>query len=932
MNTRGFLQKVLPGSGLYVIARITSKGVRHQVCETIDEAAAYVAQFDASGVPTYFALAAYREREVATTKTDGTVWRQVRTHSNVRALKDYWCDLDVKPGNPAAFESQEHALTSLIEFCQKTGLPTPLIVSSGTGLQVHWCLTEEVIPEAWKPTADGLKALCVAHKFQADAACTSDRARILRPIGTWNRKDAAAPKPVELIFDAEPIAHSFFAGRVSAAAKRAGVQVVDSVRTTVAGTEGVNQSFAVQRDFPPCSALKVADRCAQLAKVRDTKGVVAEPHWYAAIQLMTHATEGDVLIHQWSAGHPQYSARETDAKIAQVRGQQLGPTLCTTFSDRNPGGCDGCPFKGKISSPAQLGTYVQAAPTPVVEIEVSGKVVEVTLPPVPLPFTRGEKGGIYIEEDGITHKIYEYDCFPTELAYDEQLGYETMRIRHWLPHEGWRECVLRSSLLTSPKDFETALRDQHIKPLIRNKMAMYHDSYIRKIQESNKMRKLFKAQGWKTDDTEFVLGDRLYRKDECVQAGFSHGAKGFLEHIVSRGDLALWRAATCVFDAPGLEAHAFMLLTAFAAPLLKLAGRDGFTVAALGESGAGKSTMGKFLASVYGHPDQTWIKRDDTPLARMQRIGAYYSLPVYMDEATTIAPKDLRGLVYTISTGKGKDSMRTDYTLREGVEWATILVTSTNDSLQSKLQLEKANAEAESMRLFEFAFPRVPAFAEVAGLIHATIDANYGVAGPAYIQYLVKHRDRVKSELVAAMEETQAAFGMDPKERFWSQAIAFTLYGGRLAREAGLIDFDAERLRPWLLRETQRMRGLLVESAVGCVAVLADYLNEHVGERLVVTSVNKQFAGVVQKNIRELSSRYETDTKLLWVTRKHIKTYLDTHHFDYGRTRDELYAMGILLDPGCKKVLGAGTDQTGGQTMCWLLKMDHPALVGAVQP
>jgi hypothetical protein len=930
LNTTDFLRRIWPSSGLYVIARLTGKGFRHTVCETLEEAAVTVAQFDASGVATYHACAAYREREVATTRPNGEVWHQVRTHANVRALKAFWMDLDVEAGNEKKFATQEDALNALVDFCNVTSLPLPMIVSSGGGIHIYWTLTDEILPETWKQTAQGLKALSTAHKFKADGACTGDLARVLRPAGTWNRKIPATPRAVELVSDSVDLDYGSFGALVTAALKAAGIKPPEAIRGVVGDTEDVNATFAVTKDFPPCSGIKVADRCAQLARMRDTRGNIAEPHWYAGIQLLCHATEGDVLIHQWSNGHAQYSEAETSRKIIQIRSQGLGPTLCNTFADRNPGGCDGCPFAGKISSPAQLGTFVQPAATPVIKTEVAGKVVEVTLPSVPAPFTRGEKGGIYIEEEGITHKIYEYDCFPTELAFDEQLGYETMRLRHWLPMEGWRECVLRSSLLASPKDFETALRDQHIQPLIRNKMAMYHDSYIRRIREDTKMRKLFKAQGWKSDDTEFVLGDKLYRKGEILQAGFSHGAKGFLEHIRPQGSIDQWRDLTCIFDTEGLEAHAFMLLTAFAAPLLKLDARQGFTVSALGDTGAGKSTMGKFLASVYGHPDFTWIKRNDTALARLQRIGAYYSLPVYMDEVTTISPKELRDLVYTVSTGKGRDSMRQDYTLREGAEWATILVTSTNDSLQSKLQLEKANAEAESMRLFEFRFPRVKAFGEVAGIVHSVLAENYGVAGPLYIQHLVDNRDRIKSELGDAMAKAEKAFGMDPKERFWSQAVAFTLYAGALARDAGLIDFDANRLRPWLLHETQRMRGTVAETMVGCVAILADYLNEHVGERLVISQLNASMAAVGQRPMRELSSRYEKDAHTLWISRKHIKQYLDSNHFDYTRTRDELVERGILVSADSKKVLGAGTDQTGGQTPCWKLRTNHPEMLGVV--
>lgn len=929
MNTIEFLRRIWPATGLYVVARLLSKGFRHTTCTSIEEAAGYIANYDASGVPTYHACAAYREREIVTKRPNGEEWHQVRTHSNARALKCFFLDLDVEAGNEKKFSTQEEALNALVDFCNATSLPIPMIVSSGGGIHVYWTLTHEILPETWKQTAQGLKALCVAHKFKADGACTGDLARVLRPVGTANRKQAA-PRAVELVADAPDVDFAGFAASVALATGRAGAKVVDAVRKPTAATEEINAAFAVQKDFPPCSGLKVADRCAQLARMRDTRGNIPEPHWYAGIQLLCHATEGDVLIHQWSNGYAKYSEEETNRKIIQIRSQGLGPTLCTTFADRNPGGCDGCPFLGKISSPAQLGTFVQPAATPIVQTEVAGKLIEVTLPPVPPPYTRGEKGGIYVELEGITHKIYEYDCYPTELAYDEQLGYETMRMRHWLPMEGWRECVLRSALLASPKDFETSLRDNHIQPLVRNQMAMYADSYIRKIREQTKMRKLFKAQGWKNEDTEFVLGDRLYRKGEIVQAGFSHGAKGFLEHIRSAGSIEQWRALTCIFDTPGLEAHAFMLLTAFAAPLLKLDARQGFTVSALGDTGVGKSTMGKFLASVYGHPDQTWIKRNDTALARLQRIGAYYSLPVYMDEVTTITPKELRDLVYTVSTGKGRDSMRQDYTLREGVEWATILVTSTNDSLQSKLQLEKANAEAESMRLFEFRFPRVAAFTDVAAIVHTALADNYGVAGPLYIQHLVNNRDRIKSELGTAMTRAEKFFGMDPKERFWSQAVAFTLYAGQLARDAGLIDFDSERLRPWLLQETQRMRGVVAETVVGCVAVLADYLNEHIGERLVITKINAGMGATGQRPNRELSSRYEKDVNMLYVSRKHIKQYLDEHHFDYTRTRDDLIARGILISADSKKVLGAGTDQTGGQTPCWKIRTNHADLIDVV--
>lgn len=931
-----FLRKILPEHGLYVIDRPAAKrGFLHQVCASVEEAAMYAKKFNDDGCQVFHANGAFRAPFVMGAKA-GQPIKQVRVQRNVRALKSFWMDLDVDPANDKKYPDQLTACKAAIAFCDALKLPYPMFVNSGWGVHIYWSLDHEIIPEQWQPIADTLKQLAAASDLHADQACTSDSARVLRPIGTTNRKVAADPRLVVLLADSAPIIFADFRAIVLGYAKDRGIKIVDAVQRIEAPKERLNQEFEVQQNFPPCSGVKVAERCAQLRAMRDTRGNIREPHWYAAIQLLCHSIEGDPLIHEWSSGYAGYSAEETDRKISQIRGGALGPTLCSTFASRNPGGCDGCPFLGKISSPVQLGAKIESAPAPVIETVVDNIVVKVELPSPPDPFTRraSEKegeGGIFIEEEGITHEIYKYDCYPIELAYDEQLGYETVRIRHYLPQDGWKECVLQSSLLAKPVDFEVKLRDNHIKPLLRIKMASYFDSYMRKLQTDTKMRQLFKAQGWKNQDTEFVLGDKLYRSTEVVRAGVSAGATRFLEHFQPRGTLAEWRDLTSLLDYEKFAPHMFMLLLAFAAPLLKLDNRQGFTVSALGETGAGKSTMGKFFASVYGHPDQTWIMRGSTANARAERIGAYHSLPAYMDEITTISPKEIRDLVYLISTGKWRESLTRDRNVREGAEWSTILMVSTNDSLQSKLQIEKANAEAEAMRLFEFNFPRVPGFDAIAADIHTTLADNYGVAGPEFIKRVVVQRAVIKVEAHRLIEETARQFGMDGKERFWSQAVALALYAGELAHGWDLIDFDPERMRPWLLQETKTMRTNLAESTLGPIAILSNYLNEHIDERLVVTAINEGMTAQYARPIHKLSSRYEKDTNLLWIDRKHIKTYMDKGHFNYHELRAYLCSKGVIVGADAKKVLGAGTDMVSGQVPCWCISTCHPEMAGIVK-
>lgn len=947
METLDFLRRILPATGLYIVARLLGKGWRHQVCDSLEEAAQYTAAFDAQGVPTYHACAAYRERSVEGVK-DGKPITQVRTHKNVRALKAFWMDLDVDPASSQKHKSQEEAIDELVVFCEGAKLPVPLVISSGGGIHVYWTLTEEIGPDAWKQTAAALKALAHKLEFKADPACTSDPARVLRSVGTHNRKTGVAI-PVELIAEAAPLEYTEFHGRVQAALSSLGVKPPETVKSRETPNEKLNAAFAIQRDFPPCSAKKVADRCPQLAKMRDTKGCITEPHWYAGIQLMSHAIEGDELIHEWSNGYAGYSSDETDRKIAQIRSQHLGPTLCTTFEGRNPGGCDTCPFKGKISSPAQLGAEIRSAPPPTTQypspepIRLGGLdtpslpavPVIIALPNPPTPYTRRapeDGGGIYVEEDGILHKIYEYDCYPTDITFDESVGYEVMRVRHWLPQEGWMEHPIQSSLLARPADFDGALRDVHIQPLIKNRMVMYMDSYLREVRKATKVRRLFRSMGWKDDGTKFVLGERLYAPSEVITTGSSARAAGFLGGFRARGELAPWRDLTSIFATPGLEPHAFMLLTAFAAPLLELGGRDGFTVSALGETNAGKSTMGTFLASVYGNPKETWLGRLATANARVERLGSYNSIPVYMDEITTIEPKDLREIIYMIPTGKGKDALNRNRESREGAKWQTILVVSTNDPLHGKLQEEKANPEAESMRLFEFEFPTSPAFQSVATLIHTTLSGHYGVAGGEYIRQLVEQQARLRVEIPVAITALEREFQMEGRERFWSQAAALALYGGKLAREWGLIDFDPEVIRPWLLSETRRMRSEVASNVITPTTLLGEYLDAHVGERLVVTKLN---AGMSASNSRPtrgaLSQRYEKDIETLWITRSHILHWLRQRHHNPNTIKKELHARGVLLNQDDRKILGAGTDLSSGQQVpCWKIRADCPELAAVL--
>ena len=143
---------------------------------------------------------------------------------------------------------------------------------------------------------------------------------------------------------------------------------------------------------------------------------------------------------------------------------------------------------------------------------------------------------------------------------------------------------------------------------------------------------------------------------------------------------------------------------------------------------------------------------------------------------------------------------------------------------------------------------------------------------------------------------------------------------------------DKERMAQGWFAETKRMRSHVNDSAPQAVQILADYLNEFAGERLVVTRLNASMTAQNTKPTHGISSRYEIDAHLMWISCTHIKAYLGKHHFDFYDLRDDLAYRRILVNRNSKKVLGAGTDyNTGLQTLCWEIKTDHPELKGVME-
>jgi hypothetical protein len=101
--------------------------------------------------------------------------------------------------------------------------------------------------------------------------------------------------------------------------------------------------------------LRLADKCAQLALLRESGGCLPEPQWFYCLGVPAFCTDGDPKAHEWSSREfENYRQDETQGKLDHWR-TKTGPTTCERIGSQFPDRCSGCQFKGKITSPIELG-------------------------------------------------------------------------------------------------------------------------------------------------------------------------------------------------------------------------------------------------------------------------------------------------------------------------------------------------------------------------------------------------------------------------------------------------------------------------------------------------------------------------------------------------------------------------------------------------
>lgn len=919
MNT--LIDSVVPSIGTYCLTTIQGKAIVQTFYDSKDVLVAAGIDASAQGKNAYYAMASFKS---ATT----------RTQDNVLRLKAFWLDVDCKNKDPLKdYANKDDGILAIQSFCSRHSFPRPTIVDSGNGWHVYWVLDTEVMKDEWQPVADKLKSLCLNDGLRIDPACTADSARILRIPTTMNYR-FDPPSSVDLVMEGKPVMFDAFKALIDLGFST--LNIKPSLK--IAGTPTKKEMSAVTKALisnTSSSFKKIMKRscagtgCEQLLYGVTEQATIDEPFWRATLSVAQHCNDATTSIHLVSNQHPDYDYDATVAKAEQTK----GPYTCATFDSLRGNVCQSCPHYGKITSPIQLGTEVQAATAPVtvsiapapakvianeatVEVKKETEVLEqiapvdiakidaalaafhkdkdkVTIPIPPKPYIRGKNGGIYKQtklEDGTFEDIviYEDDFYAYARLWDPDEK-QVLACRLHTPMDGVRVFNVPLKSVGSRDKLRELICSQGVAATDKTiaEISLYLIALTKEIGRMHHEEKARTQMGWQEDNT-FIVGAREYSKNGIRNCPPSNATTNYQAMFRMEGEMAEWRKVVDIYNAPGFDVHQFIFYLALSSPLLKSMGHPGMLTTLISdESGIGKTTLGMLCNSVWGHPREMLSMPHDTINATVNRMGVFNSVSLFLDEFTNKSPEVCSDIVYMATMGRGKNrSTITGVERVNNTTWNLNSFATANAALRDKLGSLKASAEGENMRLFEFDMRGTPVIPkEIADTIFPLMQTNFGLAGHFLASWLVENVDNLKTMVERVQRKLDVKFKFTSKERNWSMSVACAYTIAYVAKELKLHSFPIEPNIEAMVIQINRMRGEVEQSVTHFDALIADFLVENHSYILVVDGLpdsNGLMSQPRNRSINKIVARYEPDTGKLYVAAKALRDYCVERQFSFN--------------------------------------------------
>ena len=813
MIPKHFLETVLPddygdGEYSYCIFSLQHTGEKKSIsnqywASSISEAAKIAEDLDSKRIDAYYAIADYK-KEVYEKYKKGER-KNLRIAENACRFSTLSYDIDVGKVKNSYAELPE-ALKELRRVVEDNDLPMPLIVGSGSGVHIHYCLEAPIEKEQWLSLAGRLKVLFINAGLVIDPVVSTDASRVLRIVGTHNYKKGGKV-PVRIIAEGDG-SHTYefwdsILGKVEEVKEvEQPVDIIPEDNTTPILSEHINYDFNT-----------AVNKCNQLNDLVKNPKDQSEPLWFAGLSIALYCDDKEGAIKKLSEGYPDYTPEETKKKVINIKGK---PHTCKKFEALNPELCIKCAYKDSINSPIALAKTLKGIKKPILvrdTLEKIGTVIEYNIPVPPKPYSYVEGQGVWMEKppDAKNKKprficVYDNPLFMEKRLEDSEEGM-LAQIRFKLPKDGTRDFTISFADLNGKSKFDVLSKYGIVveRENQKGEIVGYLNAWLKYLEKTEKVTKAYNQMGWGNNAQSFVLGDREFTAGGCKPTPKNMTLSRYAHKFSYAGELDKWKQAiNKLYAREGEEYRRFILGFGLACPLFKYTNVNGGLLH-LRSDGSGKSKSATILSvnSIWGHPKGLAMKGADTPNSWLQRLGIYQSIPLCIDEITNLDPKEASKFVYTLSDGEGINRLKGSENAERinNIFWNTGTITTANSSITDLLTYEKATPEGELMRLLQFEFKDNNLSDEENGDLINELFENHGVAAEVIVPYMIGHPEECKEKVQSMIRQIRKDGDFTNKERFWVAMAGIGMTGVELGNDLGLWRFDVQSTYEWLLAE-----------------------------------------------------------------------------------------------------------------------------------
>ena len=214
----------------------------------------------------------------------------------------------------------------------------------------------------------------------------------------------------------------------------------------------------------------------------------------------------------------------------------------------------------------------------------------------------------------------------------------------------------------------------------------------------------------------------------------------------------------------------------------------------MGKSSTGKTTALNFISSIYGSPVENMHTFNATSNALLSILANNFGVATVIDELSSGNVSDMTSLVYQMASGKSKQRLNSDSTLKEQKYFNTTIISSSEVGFRSRLK----DNPGLRMRLIEIELDKPwSKNADSSVKIKKVVNKNYGVLATKFMEKLFSHEkgsDLILKHFYNAKEEINLVLPESEYKARISNYYATILSSATLVKELLDINLDNKKL------------------------------------------------------------------------------------------------------------------------------------------